>query len=165
VPNVIGITERSVVKRPGAWIDVSAAIVNQIIESAWSGEAAAVARSIAEWASARNISTQWRDGPFAGLGFSAKAGRSKMLLFSYKTIDHLTIEMLGTFKTTHRPFDSDEARVGLIDQLNSIPGVNIGREQTRAFPGFDRKLLHDPSILEQLLNAFDWVLVELRSHQ
>lgn len=165
VPRVIGQTERASPTRHRSWVAVTQSNLNEIVDRAWAGEDATLARAIVMWANDRNVAVQWRNGKYAGLGFRAISGRTGMLLFSYKTVDQLTVEMLGTFTSTLQPFDSESSRIALIDRLNAIPGVRIGRDQTRGFPGFNRTLLHDPSVRQSFLDVFDGVLDELRQHE
>ena len=60
------------------------------------------------------------------------------------------------------PFSATEERKALADRLSAIRGVSIPEEALSKRPSFGLGLLTGAGRLEKFLEAFDWVLSEIK---
>lgn len=167
VPRLIGQTAEAQQKKSSAtrerksWDEVSFFKEFQVRQGS---EEADMAREIYEWALEREVvEVQWGRGGTYG-GFSAKLkqkGRRYPTLF--------LIDIAGEFQIYSRsyasiaPFDVQEKWLELRSRMSSIGlSLPIDPNETR-LPNFRMSSLQDEDGLKQVMETFDWVIMEIKA--
>ena len=121
---------------------------------------AAVARSLLAWAKKHGLRTWWGEGKKDGSFFPMYDNRfGPNFLFSVWTYGRVELQ----FQHMRRPpFSATEERKALADRLVAIEGVSISKSALSKRPSFGLGLLTDQGYLDKFLEAFDWVLTEIK---
>jgi hypothetical protein len=121
---------------------------------------AGVARKLLEWANARKLRIWWGKGKNDGSFFPMYDNKfGKNPLFSVWTSGFIEIQ----FQYMGRPpFDVEHKRKELAQRLMSVDGISISDESLKKRPSFRPSLLVEPGALDKFLDAFDWMLSEIK---
>lgn len=163
VPRVIGLTaEAEQKKAPGRsegrqWDESS--FFSELAKH--SGGEAAVARRILAWGERRTDEVWWGRGKQYGSFVPTLHYRSRAhQLFAVWTSG--TLDVYFYWYTFKPPFDSEQKRLDLLNQLNAILPVPIPREGITKRPQIPLAALADEARLSKFLEVFDWVIEEIR---
>jgi hypothetical protein len=121
---------------------------------------AEVARSLLEWAKKHGLRIWWGRGKQDGSFFPIYDNKfGKHLLFSVRTTGavELQFQHMGL-----PPFSALEERKALASRLTRIEGVAIPESALSRRPSFGVGLLTGDGRLDVFLEAFDWVLGEIK---
>ncbi len=121
----------------------------------------AVARRLLQWAKAHGLRMWWGEGRKDGSFFPSYVNRfGQHLLFSVWTYGKVELQ----FQHMRRPpFSAVERRRDLADRLARIEGVSIPDAALDKRPSFGLGHLVGAGNLAMFLEAFDWVLTEIRN--
>lgn len=120
---------------------------------------AAVARRLLEWANKHGLRAWWGQGKKDGSFFPMYDNKfGKNFLFSVWTYGIVELQFQH-MKTP--PFDEEGERKKLAQRLSAI-GLSIPEEALKKRPTFGLSLLKEPAALAKFLEAFDWVLSEIK---
>ena len=120
----------------------------------------AVARCLLEWAEKHGLRIWWGRGKQDGSFFPMYDNKfGKNFLFSVWTYG--TVELQFQHMNL-QPFSTIEKRQELADRLMTIPGVSISGDSLTKRPSFKLGLLMQPGALDKFLEAFDWMLTEIK---
>ena len=163
VPQIIGITEASQVRRRAArtyeaWSITDAQ--NAVSESCDDcvGEALEV---VWQWADDRGLVLEAGSGAAAAIMLRYPRGDELIRMFN------ITSSYGGQVSLGPRPgpFDSEELRQQLADQLNAIDGFEIDDSNIRTgWPVFALDRLCDERVLASYLDVWDWFIDQYRRH-
>lgn len=160
VPRVIGRTlERQQQRTTRQWDEES--FLSEITSKRGKDEAA-TARAILEWAKSNSIRIWWGKGQQEG---------SFMPMFDYQGVTYWTLSVGTSGRVAIQfgmmrgkpPFDSENKRKELLRQLNAIPGVAIPEDAINRYPSIPLAVLRSDRLIEQFMEAFQWVVDEIRS--
>jgi hypothetical protein len=123
---------------------------------------ARTARSILEWARARQIRIWWGEGVHTG-SFVPILDHSghKRQLFAVATYGNL--EVYFQWYQYKPPFDSEEKRLELLHKLNAIEGIDIPVEAISRRPSIPLEILGEETVLQRFLAVFEWFLAEIKN--
>ncbi len=120
---------------------------------------AAVARQLLEWANKHGLRVWWGQGKKDGSFFPMYDNKfGKNFLFSVWTYGSVELQFQH-MKTP--PFAEEGERKKLVQRLSCI-GLSIPEEALKKRPTFGLSLLKEPAALAKFLEAFDWVLSEIK---
>jgi hypothetical protein len=163
VPRVLGQTEtarqkKNVDRRESRQWD-EASFFDELREKRGEQEAV-VAQRLLEWANARGLRIWWGQGKSDGSFFPMYDNKfGKNFLFSVWTYGRLELQ----FQRMRRPpFDGERERTELALRLSAIEGVLLPEATLRKRPTFGLSLLMLPGALDKFLDAFDWMLSEIK---
>jgi|tagenome__1003787_1003787.scaffolds.fasta_scaffold20635272_2 hypothetical protein len=117
-----------------------------------------MAEEIMRWAHERGLREVW--GTSATTGSWTPHVPDRTQLMRMYTSGHIDIGF-GRLQSSP-PFDEWAKRLELRQRLNEISGVSIGSEQITRYPSLRLSVLQPPGALRQYLDAFDWVLQQMR---
>jgi hypothetical protein len=119
-----------------------------------------VCRTIFDWSNRRGLKIEWgkgsQDGSFLVRLQSARATYNLLNAYTYGRIE----VPLRHLKRTP-PFDDDEKRLELLKRLNTIPGVELERDNIEKWPRISLSILARDSAVKKLFDAFEWVFTEV----
>jgi len=119
----------------------------------------AIARRLLQWAHEHGLSVSWgqgkEDGSFLPM-YGNKFGKN--FLFSVWTYG--SVELQFQHMRT-RSFGEEGKRRDLVHRLPAI-GLPIAEEALKRRPAFGLSLLKEPAAVAKFLEAFDWMLPEIR---
>ena len=120
---------------------------------------AAVARRLVEWAKKHGLRIWWGQGKKDGSFFPTYDSTfGQNFLFSIWTYGSVEIQ----FQHMRRPpFAEEGKRRELAKRLSAI-GVSIPDEALKKRPTFGLRLLLEPGHLDKFVEAFDWMLSEIK---
>ena len=120
---------------------------------------AGVARRLLEWANKHGLRVWWGQGKKDGSFFPMYDNKfGKNFLFSVWTYGSVELQFQH-MKTP--PFAEEGERKKLAQRLSAI-GLSIPEEALKKRPTFGLSLLKEPAALAKFLEAFDWVLSEIK---
>jgi len=120
---------------------------------------AAVARRLLEWATKHNLRIWWGEGKKDGSFFPMYNNKfGKNFLFSVWTYGSVELQFQHMKKP---PFAEEGKRKELAQRLSAI-GLSIPEETLKKRPTFGLSLLLEPGRLDKFLEAFDWMLTEIK---
>ncbi len=124
-------------------------------------EARATAARILAWARASHLRIRWGQGKTDGsfMLFCDERGTSHHLVAVWTNGG---VEVQFQYMKAQPPMDRPERRIELQRRLNDIPGVRITDARLELRPSVPLAALCDDEALATLLNAFDWVLEQVR---
>jgi hypothetical protein len=161
VPRVLGQAETSRQKKnvdgpPRKWDEAS--FFDEIRQRLGEPETE-VARKLVDWANERRLRIWWGEGKKDGSFFPMYDNEfGKNFLFSVWTYGSIELQ----FQHMRRPPFSEEAkRKELLQRLRKV-GLLIPEDALNRRPTFGLNLLIEPTALTQFLEAFDWVLTEIK---
>ncbi len=162
VPRVLGQTETSRQKKgvgrgeTRQWDEAS--FFSDLSQRSGEQEAA-VARQLLEWAKKHSLRIWWGQGKQDGSCFPTYVNRfGQHFLFCVWTYGRVEIQFQ---RMNTRPFADEAKRTELVDRLSAI-GLPIPRDALNRRPAFGLGLLKEPAVLAKFLEAFDWVLTEIK---
>jgi len=162
VPRVLGQTEkalgRKIVDRgePRKWNEASFFLD---LSQRRGEQEAAVARRLLEWATKHNLRFWWGEGKKDGSFFPMYDNKfGKNFLFSVWTYGSVELQFQHMKKP---PFAEEGKRKELAQRLSAI-GLSIPEETLKKRPTFGLSLLLEPGRLDKFLEAFDWMLTEIK---
>ena len=162
VPRVLGQTEkalgRKIVDRgePRKWNEASFFLD---LSQRRGEQEAAVARRLLEWATKHNLRIWWGEGKKDGSFFPMYDNKfGKNFLFSVWTYGSVELQFQHMKKP---PFAEEGKRKELAQRLSAI-GLSIPEETLKKRPTFGLSLLLEPGRLDKFLEAFDWMLTEIK---
>jgi hypothetical protein len=162
VPRVLGQTEkalgRKIVDRgePRKWNEASFFLD---LSQRRGEQEAAVARRLLEWATKHNLRIWWGEGKKDGSFFPMYNNKfGKNFLFSVWTYGSVELQFQHMKKP---PFAEEGKRRELAQRLSAI-GLSIPEETLKKRPTFGLSLLLEPGRLDKFLEAFDWMLTEIK---
>ena len=162
VPRVLGQTEkalgRKIVDRgePRKWNEASFFLD---LSQRRGEQEAAVARRLLEWAIKHNLRIWWGEGKKDGSFFPMYDNKfGKNFLFSVWTYGSVELQFQHMKKP---PFAEEGKRKELAQRLSAI-GLSIPEETLKKRPTFGLSLLLEPGRLDKFLEAFDWMLTEIK---
>jgi len=162
VPRVLGQTETSRQKKnvdrgvSRQWDEAS--FFDGIRETRGEQESA-IARGLLKWANERGLRVWWGQGKKDGSFFPMYDNEfGKNFLFSVWTYGSVELQFQH-MKTP--PFAEVGKRKELVQRLSAI-GLPIPEEALKRRPAFGLSLLKEPAALAKFLEAFDWVLSEIK---
>jgi len=162
VPRVLGQTEkalgRKIVDRgePRKWNEASFFLD---LSQRRGEQEAAVARRLLEWATKHNLRFWWGEGKKDGSFFPMYDNKfGKNFLFSVWTYGSVELQFQHMKKP---PFAEEGKRKELAQRLSAI-GLSISEETLKKRPTFGLSLLLEPGRLDKFLEAFDWMLTEIK---
>jgi len=162
VPRVLGQTEkalgRKIVDRgePRKWNEASFFLD---LSQRRGEQEAAVARRLLEWAIKHNLRIWWGKGKKDGSFFPMYDNKfGKNFLFSVWTYGSVELQFQHMKKP---PFAEEGKRKELAQRLSAI-GLSISEETLKKRPTFGLSLLLEPGRLDKFLEAFDWMLTEIK---
>ena len=162
VPRVLGQTEkalgRKIVDRgePRKWNEASFFLD---LSQRRGEQEAAVARRLLEWATKHNLRIWWGEGKKDGSFFPMYNNKfGKNFLFSVWTYGSVELQFQHMKKP---PFAEEGKRKELAQRLSAI-GLSIPEETLKKRPTFGLSLLLEPGRLDKFLEAFDWMLTEIK---
>lgn len=162
VPRVLGQTEkalgRKIVDRgePRKWNEASFFLD---LSQRRGEQEAAVARRLLEWAIKHNLRIWWGEGQKDGSFFPMYDNKfGKNFLFSVWTYGSVELQFQHMKKP---PFAEEGKRKELAQRLSAI-GLSISEETLKKRPTFGLSLLLEPGRLDKFLEAFDWMLTEIK---
>jgi len=162
VPRVLGQTEkalgRKIVDRgePRKWNEASFFLD---LSQRRGEQEAAVARRLLEWAIKHNLRIWWGEGKKDGSFFPMYDNKfGKNFLFSVWTYGSVELQFQHMKKP---PFAEEGKRKELAQRLSAI-GLSISEETLKKRPTFGLSLLLEPGRLDKFLEAFDWMLTEIK---
>ena len=162
VPRVVGQTAEAQQKKTSGeerqWDEVS---FFQELETRCGKDAAEAARKILRWALTQHLEIWWGKGKKSG---------SLIPWFKHKETSYILIDVwtYGNVEVqfqvlkTRSPFDDEPKRLELLQRLNTIPGVSIPEEAITRRPSFALSALKETSSMQQLLNALNWAIEEIK---
>ena len=97
-------------------------------------------------------------------------GGSSVPFFNHKGVEHQlfavrtygSVEIYFQWYQRKAPSDAEGKRRELLGRLNAIEGVSLGEEAITRRPGIPLAAFRNEATLRQLLDAFDWVIQEIR---
>jgi hypothetical protein len=123
----------------------------------------AVARRLLAWAKGHGLRIWWgkgkKDGSFFPM-YDNKLGKN--FLFSVWTYGAVELQFQHM---KVRPFSAPEQRRGIANRLTMIDGVSIPDTALDKRPSFGLGHLARAGSLDRFLDAFDWVLSEIRGSE
>jgi len=123
---------------------------------------AAVARRLLEWANKHGLRIWWGQGKKDGSFFPMYDNKfGKNFLFSVWTYGSVELQFQH-MKTP--PFAEEGKREELAQRLSAI-GLSIPEEALKKRPTFGLSLLLEPGRLDRFLEAFDWMLSEIKKNE
>ena len=162
VPRVLGQTEkalgRKIVDRgePRKWNEASFFLD---LSQRRGEQEAAVARRLLEWATKHNLRIWWGEGKKDGSFFPMYDNKfGKNFLFSVWTYGSVELQFQHMKKP---PFAEEGKRKELAQRLSAM-GLSIPEETLKKRPTFGLSLLLEPGRLDKFLEAFDWMLTEIK---
>ena len=162
VPRVLGQTEkalgRKIVDRgePRKWNEASFFLD---LSQRRGEQEAAVARRLLEWATKHSLRIWWGEGKKDGSFFPMYDNKfGKNFLFSVWTYGSVELQFQHMKKP---PFAEEGKRKELAQRLSAI-GLSISEETLKKRPTFGLSLLLEPGRLDKFLEAFDWMLTEIK---
>jgi hypothetical protein len=165
VPRVLGQTEAARGKKGAAraesrqWDEAS--FFDSILERRGELETA-IARKLLGWANEHGLRVWWgqgrKDGSFFPM-YDNKVGQ--YFLFSVWTYGTVEVQFQHMKKP---PFGEEAKRRELFQRLSAI-GLPIPQDALSRRPGFGLSLLKEPATLTKFLEAFDWVLSEIKNFE
>jgi len=118
-----------------------------------------VARKLLEWANKHGLRIWWGQGKQDGSFFPMYDNKfGKNFLFSAWTYGSVEIQFQHMVRP---PFDNEQKRKELAQRLSAI-GLTIPEDALRRRPTFHLSLLLEPGRLDGFLEAFDWMLSEIK---
>ena len=163
VPRVVGQTETARQKKkaecsePKQWDELS--FFSELSQRRGEHEAA-VARRLLDWARSYGLGVWWGQGKKDGSFFPSYKNRSgQHFLFSVWTYGSIEIQFQHMKLL---PFAEETKRKELAQRLSAI-GVSIPEDALKRRPTFGLGLLLEPGHLETFVEAFDWVLSEIKT--
>jgi hypothetical protein len=119
----------------------------------------AIARRLLEWANEHGLRVWWGEGKKDGSFFPMYDNKfGKNFLFCVWTYGRVEIQFQHM---TTLPFAEAGKRKELAQRLSAI-GLPIPEEALKKRPTFGLSLLKEPDALARFLEAFDWVLSEIK---
>lgn len=162
VPRVLGQTEASRRKKnvdrgePRQWDEAS---FFDEVRARRGEQETAIARRLLEWANGHGLRIWWgqgrKDGSFFAM-YDNKLGKN----FLYSVWTYGRIELQFQHMKTP-PFAEERKRGEILQRLSAI-GLPIPEDALERRPAFDLSLLREPAALAKFLEAFDWVLSEIK---
>ncbi|HEU0015453.1 MAG TPA: hypothetical protein VFQ45_17315 [Longimicrobium sp.] len=119
------------------------------------------ARQILNWVRPRTTRIWWGKGQSMAsfVPVLNHAGKDHQLFAVYSTGP---VEIYFYWHAYKPPFDREEARLDLLQRLNTIPGVSLGRDAIGRRPSIPLSVLAQEGALDRFLAAFEWFLEEVR---
>jgi hypothetical protein len=163
VPRVLGQTETARRKKsadrgePRQWDEPS---FFEALRERRGEQEEAVARRLLQWAKGHGLRIWWGQGKKDGSFFPSYVNRfGQHFLFSVWTYGAVELQ----FQHMRRPpFSAPERRRDLADRLAKIEGVSIPDAALEKRPSFGLRQLVGAGSLDTFLEAFDWVLAEIK---
>jgi hypothetical protein len=119
----------------------------------------AIARKLLEWANQHHLRIWWGEGEKDGSFFPMYDNvLGKNFLFSVWTYGSVVLQ----FQHMRRPPFADLGKRQELAQRLSAIGLSIPEEALTRRPTFALTLLREPTALTKFLDAFDWVLAEIK---
>lgn len=163
VPRVIGLTAEAEQKKAVGRTEIrqwdESSLLAELVKR--SPTEAAAARRILSWAQHRTDEVWWGRGKQYGSAVPTihHKGRAHQLFAVWTTG---TVEIYFYWYTFKPPFDSEEKRVELLNQLNAILDVPIPRDAISRKPPIPLASLADDIRLTKFLEIYDWVIDAIR---
>ena len=155
VPRVIGQT--AVPPPPKKWNERS---LIQEVGKRYGEASARTAEELIRWAQENSLRLWWGRGERRGSCYP---------MLDYHGSEHYTF-CLWTygrveipFRFMRAPFDDEAKRLELFDRLNAIPSVELPIDAITGRPRIRLSVLSDGRALAQFLEAFDWVIDDIRA--
>jgi hypothetical protein len=162
VPRVVGQTESARQKKkvdrgePRQW-DESSFFLE--LSQRRGEQEATVARRLLDWAKSHGLRVWWGQGKKDGSFFPSYINRvGQHFLFSVWTYGSVELQFQHM---KIPPFAEEGKRKELVHRLSAI-GVSIPDEALKRRPTFGLSLLLTPGHVEKFVEAFDWVLSEIK---
>jgi len=157
VPHVLGQLKKVVVSIESRQWDEASFFLD--LSQRRGEQEAGVARRLLEWANKHGLRVWWgqgkKDGSFLPM-YDNKFGKN--FLFSVWTYGSVELQFQH-MKTP--PFAGEGERKKIAQRLSAI-GLSIPEEALKKRPTFGLSLLKEPAALAKFLEAFDWVLSEIK---
>ncbi len=119
----------------------------------------AIARRLLEWANEHRLRIWWGEGKKDGSFFAMYDNKfGKNFLFSVWTYGSVELQ----FQHMRRPPFADLGKRRELAQRLSAIGLSIPEEALSRRPTFTLGVLKEPADLAKFLDAFDWVLAEIK---
>lgn len=121
------------------------------------------AKKILAWAKGcSHISHVWwgtgtKIGSFVPTVYHAGKKHQLFAVYTYGTV-----EIYFYWYKYRPPFDSEEKRLEFLARLNQIKGVDIPQEGIHTRPNIPLAVFNDPQALHDLLQAFEWLIREIK---
>jgi hypothetical protein len=159
VPRLIGQTAEAQIKKGATQRQWDESSFFHELEQRRGEHEAAVCREIIQWAAQKNLKPSWgkgaKDGSFL-LRFNFDGSTYHLIsAWTYGRVE-VQFQML----TDEPPFDDERKRLELLQRLNQIPGVSLGRDSIVRRPSVPLATLSTPGAVAQLCAAMEWVIEE-----
>lgn len=123
-----------------------------------------VARALLEWGRKRMSRIWWGRGSQTGsfvpiLTVGGNEFRPVRVWHGYSTAQ---VEL--NFPHAHPPpFDNDAGRLELIERLNRVPGISLGRDVVSKYPNVRLTDIAEAGVLEAFLEVLDWAVGRVKA--
>lgn len=85
--------------------------------------------------------------------------------FPFKVRARGEIRIWFQYLANRSPFSDERLRLELLERLNKIPGVEIGRDRIRGKPKIDLLLLGSPEARQDFIETLDWIASTIRAEK
>jgi len=165
IPRVIGQTEAASYKKdknavPGRQWDETSFF--EELESRRGKEESEIARKIFEWARDKLPSFWWGNGRYDG-SFVPILDHKGISYYPIAIWTYGKIEVQFQWLRSRPPFDNQSKRMEFLEKLNQIQGISIPSDRIDRRPSIPLSTFRDDSAFEQLIEALDWAVQEIRS--
>ncbi len=157
VPRVIGQQPKTKPPPERQWDETS---FLQEVRARRSGEEAAVAKRILDWAGKKTLRIRWGKGSQSG-SFSTVVDKNGtgLTLFSAWTSGHIQIHFQHL--QAKGAFDDGGKLLELLRRLNGISNVDIPDDAINRYPSFMMSALQDEPEQTKFLDAIEWAIHEI----
>ncbi len=127
-------------------------------------ELAGVAKEILAWSRQQGLRIWWGRGRKTGSFFPMfDHGGKEHWSFSVWTNALVTVQFAMILKDV--AFSDPAKRLALVKRLNEIPGIALPDDGISRYPSFPLAALKDKAALTRFLQAFEWVIQEIKTAQ
>jgi hypothetical protein len=119
-------------------------------------EAVAAARALLDWVKANARQTDW-----TAFGFKPAMPVGQKVLYPFQVLTNGNVQVYFEYLKSRPPFDPEAKRDELLARLNTIPGVAIAPDAIGGKPSVPLTALASPDNLSRLLDAVNWVRIEV----
>jgi len=163
VPKVIGSTSKAQKKKSAlpskSWDEES--FLSKIQED-YTGIELNIVKSILDWIKKRNLRIWWGKGSRSGSCFPMLYyNEEKYFLFAMWTYG--VIEIQFQHMKNKAPYDDPHKRTELLNELNTIPNVNLPQDSIDRRPSIKYEALRDEQNLNKFLEIWDKYIENIKS--
>lgn len=125
-------------------------------------EATMIAKRIIDWAISRDLRLWWGKGSQTGtlLPMIDHLGEP---YWSFAIATYGKLEIQFQYMRTHPPYNDPDKRLKLLNQINSIPSVNIPQDGIERRPSINLTALSSHEYLETFLKIWDEYIEEIKT--